>query len=184
MPQSAAWALGREIHEDSRIQDLHDDLSAKMRSSESQILALSKEVAEAKAAIKQARVDRQRASENRRVPREIAKAEAAMRQGQINWQRASEDCRMEGQRVDRQRASENRWQLPSFGQQRGPSDAAYEEWQASERREWREQELAIADLRFEVQARELVITGRLLQQLDGERRSRSSPSRISGSSGA
>ena len=41
--------------------------------------------------------------------------------------------------------------LPSFGQQRGPSDAAYEEWQASERREWREQELAIADLRLEVQ---------------------------------
>jgi len=48
-------------------EDLRDDLTAKIGSLESQIVTLSKEIADAKAAIVQAQIDLQRASQDRQV---------------------------------------------------------------------------------------------------------------------
>merc|ERR1719428_2231698 len=50
-----------------KTEDLRDDLTAKIGSLESQITTLAKEIADAKAAINQAQVDLQRASQDRQV---------------------------------------------------------------------------------------------------------------------
>merc|ERR1719277_1387219 len=50
-----------------KTEDLRDDLNAKIGSLESQITTLTKEIAEAKAAINQAQVDLQRASQDRQT---------------------------------------------------------------------------------------------------------------------
>ena len=88
-----------QIVNDFTIQELHDNLNAKVGSLESQIVTLSKEVAEVKAAIKQTRAGWQRASEDRRVSMEHAR---------VNWQRASEDRRVPEEIAEAKAAMESK----------------------------------------------------------------------------